>query len=150
VGVDVVAVGRVGAGAEPDARVRQLDLVARHRLGDQRQRAGCVGRRALLQAEGVVREAQLLEPVHHDAVVVVARQDRDVLAGQRFAHRLEERQRDVHHVGEWLLAQLEHVPEQHDLVRFPQSLEQDLADGRTAQHVCLRARAEVEVRQDGG
>ena len=92
VAVDVVAVRRVGAGTEPDARVGQLDICARHPLGDQARDRRCVRGRPLLEAQRLAGEAALVQPVADNAMVVVAAEDRDSAAAQRVAQLLEERQ----------------------------------------------------------
>src|SRR4051812_10620287 len=83
-------------------------------------------------------------------MVVVAGQERDPLVRKRLTEGIEERQRDVQHVRERLLTQLDDVSEQDDLVCRGESLEQHRADLRAAQNVGSRARAQVEVGEDCG
>jgi hypothetical protein len=76
-------------------------------------------------------------------VVVVAGQHRDPPAGQRLAQLAEEREGDVEDVAERLLAKLDDVAKQDDLVGGLQPREEDLPDLRLPQDVGLRARAQV-------
>ena len=83
-----------------------------------------------------------------EPVVVVPRHDRQPARPERGTERLEERERAFERLRERVVAQLDRVAEQHDLVRVGERVEEPRLNLGPAQQVGARVGAEVEVRHD--
>jgi hypothetical protein len=148
--VEVVPVRRVDVGAQPHARVGDVDTVAADPLGDARGRLRGAGAGTLLEPERrAALERAPLEPRGHERVVVVAGQQHDLgVRGQRGADALEHGARRVDGVDERTVAQLEDVAEQDEPVDVAERGLQRCTRLRKAQHVGLRPAGEVQVGED--
>ena len=115
--VQVVPMRRVYVVPHPYPRVGQDHLCLTRSARKRTQRAR-VGLRDLLELQRRrAAHPPPLEPGSEQLVVVVSGHDHDPPVADRLAERLEERRRDLEHLGQRAVAQLEHVAEQDDLVR---------------------------------
>jgi hypothetical protein len=116
VAVEIVAVGGVHTGADPDARVGQLHRVLGYVAAELGQ--GATGDRdTLIQTERIgARELPLLEPVREQVVVVIAGDHDQPRPAGRFGKLGEEGARDRERLAERPVAELDHVAQENHLV----------------------------------
>ena len=146
--VEVVAVGRVDAGAKPGARIGELDRRSPH-PADQLGHGPRFRGHALLQPEGPGSvQPPALQPVVEQMVIVVSRHHHDPSGADRGPELVEERSGQLECLRQRAVAQLDRVAQQHDLVRALDLGPQDLAELGAAEQVDVSARPEVEVRED--
>jgi hypothetical protein len=144
--VEVVAVGGVDVLAQVEAGVRQRQLHVGHPRGDPAGGALLPRDRPLRLAQhsaGV--EAQPRQPGLGERVVVVARHQHHRPPRERPPELLEHRAGDLERVGEWPLAQLNDVAEQHHPVRPAERLYERLAPLSITRDVRAAEGAEVKV-----
>ncbi len=139
--------GRVDVLADPDAGVAEDQ--ARGRGPGLELADVAVGRGNLLgEPDLAVSIAHALEPLAEQPVIVVARDENDLL--EVGADCFEERPGDLHRRLDRPVAEFDRVAEQHEPLAVRGRLEQPLEHLRAAQQVDLGARAEVQVGDHGG
>ncbi len=139
-----MAVGRVDVLAQPEAGVGDLQTGFAEPAGDPLGRhAG--GGRALLEAQLLSGELGALQQRLGQVMVVVARDEHDLAAGQRRAHLLEEGARALQRLGLGEVPELDRVAEQDQPVGGGDLLQQHLTDSGIAEQVLAGSGTEVEV-----
>ena len=138
---------------EVESRVGERDLGAPQPGGDHAGRA--VGgarcdRPLVLGSKRPAREPPAREPGLGEGVIVIARDERDPLVGERRAEPLEEWPHLAEQRQPPASAQLEHVAEEHDPLGTVERGEQPIERLGVAREVVPARGAEVEIGKDRG
>jgi hypothetical protein len=150
--VQVVAVDGVDVVAQHHAGIGDVEAGGAEGRGQAGGGARGVGARALLERERAGRRVlrAALEPGRDERVVVVARDEHDLLGPQRLAERREDGLRRGERVAHRPVAQLERIAQQHEPVRAGDRLLQRGERAGTPQGVRVRRCPEVQVADDEG